>query len=342
VTIWGGKDTLQHLPTREWLDLAHVPALDGNLVARLRWQMTALPQHLRMVDILYAPSGTYTGQFRPYVAISRNMLPFQPEERRRYGVSWQRFRLFLLRVAQRRTFQRAAGSIFLTSFAHETIEAVTGQLGGHVAVIPHGVADIFRCPPRPASDANAPVRWLYVSTVNVYKHQWNVVEAVGRLRAQGLNVTLTLVGDGYGPSLQRLTTVMRDIDPEGAFVRYRPAVTRPELAALYRDADAFVFASTCENMPNILVEAMASGLPIVCSDRRPMPDVLGDAGLYCDVESIDALTAAMSTLSRDADVRASFACRAHAAAERFSWTRCADATFALIARAYETHARQST
>ena len=55
--------------------------------------------------------------------------------------------------------------------------------------------------------------------------------------------------------------------------------------AVLKRAHLFVFASSCENMPNTLVEAMASGLPIACSDRGPMPEILRDGGTYFDPEN---------------------------------------------------------
>ena len=58
-----------------------------------------------------------------------------------------------------------------------------------------------------------------------------------------------------------------------------------ELHSEYKDADLGVFASSCENLPIILIEKMASGLPIACSNKGPMPEVLGSAGVYFDPEN---------------------------------------------------------
>ena len=57
-----------------------------------------------------------------------------------------------------------------------------------------------------------------------------------------------------------------------------------ELHQQYQQADIGVFASSCENMPNILLETMASGLPIACSKKGPIPEVLGKDGVYFDSE----------------------------------------------------------
>lgn len=339
VTVWSGDDTLAHLPDRPWLQCATHPALNGRLPQRLAWQRRELPAALGDADVLYAPSGTYVGRFRPYVAISRNMLPFQPEEARRYGMSWQRLRLALLRRAQTRTFRNAAATIFLTPFARTTIEQVTGPLRGRTEIIPHGVAEMFRATPARARTAttDAPLQWLYVSTVNMYKHQWNVVAAIARVRASGIPVALTLVGDGYGPALRQLEDTIASVDPRGEFVRYLTEMPRATLADAYHAADAFVFASTCENMPNTLVEAMASGLPIVCTDREPMRGILRDAGAYCDPESVDSLADAIRRLCESTELRDDLAARAYAEACQFSWTRCAERTLGVLGEVARAH-----
>ncbi len=144
-------------------------------------------------------------------------------------------------------------------------------------------------------------------------------------------MALELVGHSYPMARPRLDAALAAADPEGRAIRYTGPATHASLVRHYHDADAFVFASSCENMPNILLEAMAAGLPIACADRGPMPGVLGDAGLYFDPERPATIEGALDRLFGDADLRASLAERAHRRAEVFSWRRCADETFAFLA-----------
>jgi glycosyltransferase involved in cell wall biosynthesis len=336
VVVWAGRDTLARLPRRPWLTPEHEPALDGRLPARLHWQRYTLQRRAAAAcDLLFAPGGGQAGAFRPYVTMSRNLLPFQPEERRRYGASWMFVKLELLRHSQTAAFRRADGVIFLNEFARGCVTAVAGPLPGRIAVIPHGVDDRFRLPPRPQRplahcSAAAPFRLLYVSTVEPYKHQWHVVDAVHRLRAQGLPLELTLAGGPAG-GRARLDAAIATHDPDGRFVRDLGAVDHARLAAIYQAADAFVFASSCENMPNILLEAMAAGLPIACAERGPMPAMLGDGGTYFDPLDPADIAAAIDRLVRDAERRATLAARAFERAADYSWTRCAQETLAFLA-----------
>jgi glycosyltransferase involved in cell wall biosynthesis len=114
-------------------------------------------------------------------------------------------------------------------------------------------------------------------------------------------------------------------------VRYLGRIPHSELHARYAGADLCLFASTCENMPNILLEGMASGLPIACSDRGPMPEVLGDAGVYFDPEKPDEIARALRELIESPELRTKLAQSSFERVRRYSWRRCADETFKFLA-----------
>ena len=153
----------------------------------------------------------------------------------------------------------------------------------------------------------------------MYKHQWHVAEAVAQLRSVGLHVVLELAGPPAA-GIGRLKEALNHLDPEGVFITYRGAVPYEKLDVIYAAADIGAFASSCENMPNILLEGMAAGLPMACSHMGPMPEVLGDAGVYFDPEDANSIAGALSKLIASPDLRAHMQAR---------WTaRCAAKTAA--------------
>ncbi len=338
IVVWSGRSTLARVEERSWLVKRHVPELDRGLPYRAFWQRFRLSAYARAAgcDALLVPGGAYGGDFRPIVTMSRNLLPFEWRELRRYGASSTALRLLLLRFVQARTFKRADGVVFLTRYAREVVTGVTGELAGRIAMIPHGIDARFLMPPRrqrpiETCSVEKPFRLVYVSIIDVYKHQWHVAEAVGSLRREGLPLELLLVGPAYAPALQRLRTTLARVDPKGEFVRYLGAVEHTELHAQYASADLCVFASSCENMPNILVEGMASGLPIACARRGPMPEVLGAAGLYFDPEDVDDIARTLRTMIGSAILREQLAQASFSQVKTFSWRRCADETFGFLA-----------
>jgi len=346
VVVWAGTTTLEQLPQEQaWLRLEHHAILDRSLPWRLWWQSVRIARVAqRECDLLFVPGGSYAGSFRPFVTMLRNLLPFEASERARYGWSGMRVKLAVLERAQTATFRRAAGVIFLNQYARAELEHRIGALRAETAIIPHGVDDRFRFSPRPqkpiaAYSMERPFRLLYVSSVDMYKHQWIVAEAVARLRQNRVPVSIEFQGPLYGPAWRKLDAVLRRFDPRGEFLVVKGAVKYDDLPMSYAAADGFVFASSCENMPNILLEAMAAGLPIASSRRGPMPAILGDAGVYFDPESVDETASALQRLLSDVESRARWAQAAFQKANEFSWTRCASETYRFLARVANESAR---
>jgi glycosyltransferase involved in cell wall biosynthesis len=334
VHVWSYRALLDSLPDKPWLIKHHPSELEQSLFHQVWWQFWRLPHEARRncCTILLNSDAGSVCRFRPAVTMSRDMLSYEPGEIRRFGLSRARLRLVLLRVIQSQSMRFADGVIFLTEYAARVIQKTTGRLT-RIAVIPHGVGKAFSErrveAPWPADRAK-PIRCVYVSNASMYKHQWVVVEAICHLRSRGYNIELTLAGGGSGRAMRRLEREIARFDAQGKFVRCLGFVQHDALPALLADANLFVFASSCENMPNTLIEAMAVGLPIACSDRGPMPEVLLDGGVYFDPENAVSIANAVEPLIRDSALREHKAARAKHLATQYSWARCAAETWAFL------------
>ena len=91
-----------------------------------------------------------------------------------------------------------------------------------------------------------------------------------------------------------------------------------------------IFASSCENMPNILIETMAAGLPIACSNRGPMFEVLGDAGLYFNPENSNEIFDALEQLITQPELRNEKANESFDNVQRYKWSFCTNETFLFL------------
>jgi glycosyltransferase involved in cell wall biosynthesis len=337
VIVWGGKSTLDALDDQPWLDKRNPPALDKGLLQRSLWQRYRLSQAARDAgcDVLFVPGGSYAGNFHPVVTMSRNMLPFEWRELKRYGWSLLTLKLLLLRLTQSSAYRNADGLIFLTDYARQTVLGVVGALSAKTTNIPHGLNPRFNKTPKQQraiydyDDAN-PYRVLYVSIIDQYKHQWNVVEAIAALRQEGVPIVLDLVGPAYPPALNRLNRTIARQGGKQSWVRYHGAIPFNELHLRYAEADLGVFASSCENMPNILLETMASGLPIACSNRGPMPEILDAGGVYFDPEQPADIARALRKLISLPRLRTRLAQMSYQQAQQYSWERCAAETLRFL------------
>lgn len=344
VVVWGGKETLSAINDRSWIDKRNPPALDKNLLHRTFWQRYRLSQAACEAEcnVLFVPGGSYEGNFQPVVTMSQNLLPFEMPELRRYGWTFFSLKLLLLRWTQSRSFQRSDGVIFLTQYARDVVLGVTERLRGETCIIPHGLSRRFDKAPKvqrsiETYDEADPYRILYVSIVDQYKHQWHVVEAVASLRRQGLPIVLDLVGPAYPPALKRLNETVDRLDPERSWVRYHGAILYEKLDAMYAEADLGVWASTCETFGLILLEAMASGLPIACSKKQPMPEVVGSAAVYFDPEQPADIARALRQLIESPHLRTELSQLGYQRAQQYSWQRCAKETFQFLASIAQNH-----
>jgi alpha-1,3-rhamnosyl/mannosyltransferase len=101
---------------------------------------------------------------------------------------------------------------------------------------------------------------------------------------------------------------------------------------LYGGAELFVFPTEYEGFGLPVLEAMACGTPVVCSNRSSLPEVAGDAALLCDPQDVEALARAIEQALTDRDVRAVLQQRGLARAAQFSWDQTAQQTL----RAYQS------
>lgn len=340
VHVWAYRSLLNALPDRPWLIKHNPPEIEQSLLMQMWWQRFSFPRVARKAGcsiVLNTDAGTIS-PFRPSVTMSRDMLSYEPGEIERFGFSRARLRLILLRYMQNRSLRVADGVIFLTHYAANVIQRSCGSLP-RVARIPHGVGRDFKCT-QPAhswpENGERPLRCLYVSPVWEYKHQWVVIRAIEALRKQGYHLTLSLVGGGNSRAKRLLNEQLNVSDPHRTFVQQMEFVPQRDLPGHLANADIFIFASSCENMPNTLVEAMAVGLPIACSNRGPMPEVLADGGTYFDPEDADSIAEAIEQIIKDPVLRVRIAQRAKILSEQYSWLRCSDETWAFIENTYNS------
>lgn len=108
-----------------------------------------------------------------------------------------------------------------------------------------------------------------------------------------------------------------------------------ELAALYAGAAAFVFPSRYEGFGLPPLEAMACGTPVIAADNSSIPEIVGDAALLVNAESVTGLAGAIERVLREQELRSELSERGLRRAGGFSWRRCAEETLAI----YRTIAR---
>ena len=125
-------------------------------------------------------------------------------------------------------------------------------------------------------------------------------------------------------------TVQRlGLEPHVHFTGY---VEEEDLPAVYNGADLFVFPSLYEGFGLPVLEAMASGTPVITSNCSSLPEVGGDAAILIDPYDVDAIAEAMQQVLLNPTLAASLRVKGLAHAKKFSWERTAQETIAVYER----------
>lgn len=343
VVVFSSKAVLDQLSDHPAVQKVTFPELNSGLMTRILFQVSKYDSCIAAYkcDLIFSITGDYTGKCRPVVGMSQNMLLYDRHLWKDFGQIRETLRMWINFKKQRLCFKYAEGIIFLSNHAMSAVGLQLDISGKRKTLIHHGISSRFRMAvksqlPMTSYSLENPFRLLYVSTVHSYKNQWNVVEAVARLREKGYPLELHLAGSViFKPAGKLLKKTILRLDPNRTFTKEHSWVDYEKVHELYQSADAFVFASECENMPNILIEAMSAGLPIVCSDRPPMPEFVGENAYYFNPRNVDSIATALEKMLLYPDKREWKAALTCQASEAYDWSPTAQQTFRFLYETYE-------
>lgn len=286
------------------------------LAARHRLQVLAGRLELDVLDaaLLDAalPARLTSGRWRRVTHLVNT--PWEPVVRRRTdGRRWRRATLMRIdRWSARRDDATVAISAAVARSAarHLHLDGVT--------VIPRGVdLDAYRPASHRTAAGTGPVRLVSVGRLVPQKGHDVVIRAVAAARSRGVDVTLSIIGEG--PEWSALDSLVDGLGL-GAVAHLHPPVVdvRPAL----HGADAFVLASRWEGQSNAVLEAMACGLPVLVSELGVFREVVADAGDYAPPDEPVAWATAIARLAADPALRSQLGAAARArVAERYDASR---------------------
>lgn len=337
IHLCGHQSLLDSIKDQHWLVKHHHPFLERSVIYQLIWQACILKKLATELscDILFAPDASTVCYFSPLVVLSQDLLSYEPGVMQSYAWGRERFRLEVLKIIQNFAFRRSCGVLFLTKYAAELVQRSSGSLS-KTAFAPHGVDEEFRniAASRIKSEDVNVIKCVYVSNADRYKNHEQVIEAFSILRNRGFAIELQLIGGGKGVAKSKLLKTIERYDIGGQFVRQLDFVRHSELPVYLKQADLFIFASSCENLPVTLLEGMAAGLPIACSDRGPMPEILKDGGVYFDPENCESIADAIERLIESNELCDEISRTARVLASSYTWSNCSRNTFEFIKNAY--------
>jgi glycosyltransferase involved in cell wall biosynthesis len=317
----------------------------GNVLTELR---ARVPGHVRVVDA--AVQGSIGSPLSP-LAITRAVRRQQPEN----GVFWSagfvppvacrmpavvtvhdlthlRFysrahRIYYNQIL-RPLYRRCEAIVCVSDYTRREFLAWSGMAPHRVHVVLNGVAPVFA---ENQQKSDLPFRYvLYPGNQRGYKNLARLIAAYARSTLPGQGVRLVLTGQANPLLVLQATTL--GVAEQLHFTGW---VADADLPRLYKGAEAVAFVSLYEGFGLPLVEAMASGVPVLTSNVSAMPEVAGDAALIVDPYSVEAIAAGLDRIVNDTDLRAELVARGSEQVKRFDWDQSAHALWAIVEEVYQ-------
>jgi glycosyltransferase involved in cell wall biosynthesis len=203
-----------------------------------------------------------------------------------------------------------------------------------VDVVPNGLGRPPRHPGTPERELRTrldlgerPVL-LCLSAKRPHKNLAGLIDALARIEPDRRPIAVL---PGYPTPYEaelRARAAERDVD-----VRLLAWLSDDDVEGLFAAASLFVYPSLYEGFGLPVLEAMARGVPVACSDRSSLPEVAGEAALLFDPTDPAAIARAIERLLGDRELAAELARRGRLRAAKFTWGRAARETLAVYDRA---------
>ncbi|HEB79205.1 MAG TPA: glycosyltransferase family 1 protein [Rhodospirillales bacterium] len=304
----------------------HYATFKNGFYRRLLWEQMVLPFLARRlgVQVTFSPAN-----FGPLLApgpviLLRNALAVSEVETR----PGKRLYWLFLTVMTRLSLAFCRRAIAVSSYAGQALaQGAAPKVQKRIHVIHHGVDPMFSPPPSGQAREDF---LLCVGDIYIQKNLHTLIEAMKSVKEAFPDVRLKVAGrpvdEDYGKRVRGLVEnggLEKHVDLLGQ-------VSTDGLVDLYRRCALFVQPSTVETFGNPLVEAMASGAPIVSANTTAMPEVLGDAALFFDPSDPGAIAESIVTVLKDDNLRRQLSEKSVMRSHDFSWEKTGRMTAQVI------------
>ena len=188
-----------------------------------------------------------------------------------------------------------------------------------IDVIPNGV-ELDRFFPAETSEKPEVLRLLTVGRLSVTKRIEMLIDAVEILHRTACKIRLTIVGGGKTEQQLRKIATERELRD---VIKFTGRIDSKKMPEVYRQNDIFISASMQEGMSNAMLEANASGLPIVTTRCEGLAELIDGNGLIIEQDSIEEIAKAVKRLADDPEFYKQMSVAARKQAEKFDWANVA-------------------
>ncbi len=322
-------------PWGELLPAVTVPVHARNRVQWVLGEQALLPRLAARagVDLVHSLASTAPlwGRFRRVVTVHDLIYARFPEAHA--GLRDKGMRV-LVPGAVRRSDRVIADS----RSTRDDLVTLLGVRPERIDVVPLGLGAVRRSEPLPERDVRAQFELgerAVVLSLSAKRPHKNLLALIGALARIVPEQRPVLVIPGYPTAHELELRARADALGVAADVRFPAWLSSAELEGLWSIARAFVFPSLYEGFGLPVLEAMARGVPVACSNASSLPEVAGDAAVLFDPRAEAAIAEAISRVLSDESLRARLRALGTAQVRRFTWERTARLTLESYARAMQ-------
>lgn len=288
---------------------------------RALWEQTLLPAHLARlrVDVVHSPVNVLpAARLRGHVVTVHDLsFVTYPEG---FPPAKRLYQRWLTRLSAR----RASRVLTDSESTRRDLIAHFGAPPARVETVYPGVTEAYRRPPdaqvravRQRAGLSRPY-YLHVGTLQPRKNLPRLVEAFAAAKRRGRLPHALVLAGGKGWMYEELLRRVRELGLHDD-VMFPGYVDVADLPAWYAGAEALVYPSLYEGFGFPVVEAMACGTPVVCSNVSSMPELAADAAVLVSPRDVQGLADALVRIAGDQELRRSLVERGRARAARFTW-----------------------
>ena len=332
--IWAPSSTLAKLPNYLWLKKISTDHLGSLTVKKLFWQKYVLPKVCKKlhVNLLFNTDAGSVCNFKPSLTLLQNILPLETKVISNYRFfQFSLYKNLILRTIYLQSLRKTNHIIFLSNYSKKILSKLIKIK--NYSIIPHGIDPSFYKTnfKKINKKKNSLVKALYVSNAMIYKNQWNVIAAISKIRLRyNINLKLKIVGGGSGYALNKMKFSKFKYDKKGKFIKLDKFIKKNKIKNEYQNSHIFIYASSCESFGISLLEAMSTGIPIACSNKSSIPELINGNAVYFNPENIEDIISSVMKILSNKNLRKKISQGSKKRSRNYTWKKSSKLTWRLI------------
>ena len=299
------------------------------------WEFFFLKRIIKInqIKIYFSPGGIISPSLKTSkikkITMFRNMIPFDQALMKEWPPGYAKMRNWILSKQLLFSMKSADQVIFISKYGYSIIKKLIKDIDKRKKLIYHGVNNNFFRQNK-KFQSNFPLNKkilqdgfiIYPSIIDVYKCQKEVIHAyqIAKKKIKSKIPKLLLIGEEYGDYSIKVRNLIKIYKLE-KYIFVTGPIDHNFMPALYTKSEFTIFASKSENCPNILLEAMASGSGIICSNFKPMREFAEDTVEYFNPEKPKTLANKMIKLLENKKLIKVLGIKAKRKAKIYNWKK---------------------